>query len=66
MTEVFAGLPEQDILLTEFFLEKFLWRHTEQNFQYDLKPDRPWSFSHLSGAFVVVAETSGEERNYWV
>ncbi len=28
MTEVFAGLPEQDILLTEFFLEKFLWRRT--------------------------------------
>lgn len=24
MTEVFTGLPEQDVLLTEFFLEKFL------------------------------------------
>lgn len=28
MTEVFTGLPEQDILLAEFFLEKFLWKHT--------------------------------------
>lgn len=28
MTEVFTGLPEQDVLLAEFFLEKFLWRHT--------------------------------------
>lgn len=26
MTEVFTGLPEQDVLLTEFFLEKFLQR----------------------------------------
>lgn len=36
MTEVFTGLPEQDILLTEFFLEKFLRRHTAQQFLYDL------------------------------
>lgn len=28
MTEVFAGLPEQDVLLAEFFLEKFLRRQT--------------------------------------
>lgn len=28
MTEVFAGLPEQDVLLAEFLLEKFLRRQT--------------------------------------
>lgn len=37
MTEVFTGLPEQDVLLTEFFLEKFLWRHTVPEFLSDLK-----------------------------
>lgn len=34
MTEVFTGLPEQDILLTEFFLEKLLWRRTAPEFFY--------------------------------
>ncbi len=37
MTEVFTGLPEQDILFTEFFLEKFLQRHTAQQFIYYFK-----------------------------
>lgn len=37
MTEVFTSLPEQDILLTEFFLEEFLWKHTAQKFLYDHK-----------------------------
>lgn len=32
MTEVFAGLPEQDILFTEFFLEEFLWKYTVEEF----------------------------------
>lgn len=57
MTEVFTGLPEQDILLTEFFLEEFLWSHTVQEFLYDLK-------LFLSSATVV--ETSSEKINYWV
>ena len=38
MTEVFAALPEQDILLTEFLLEEFLWRHKQQLYHTCSKP----------------------------
>lgn len=61
MTEVFTGLPEQDVLLTEFFLEKFLWRHTLQEFfLYVLK----LVIAFFPSAGIV--ETSSEEINYWV
>lgn len=60
MTEVFAGLPEQDVLLTEFFLEKFLQGCRLQEFLYGLG----WSgeLSHSSAA----VETSSGETNYQV
>lgn len=57
MTEVFTGLPEQDILLTEFFLQKLLWRHTAPEFFcWNTTGD---FFRFVSG--VVVAESRSEE-----
>lgn len=40
MTEVFAALPEQDILLTEFLFEEFLRRHKPQLYHTCNKPGK--------------------------
>lgn len=59
MTEVFTGLPEQDILLTEFFLEKLLRRHTAPEFFYT---NTTGDFFSVFVSGVVVAESRGEEK----
>lgn len=70
MTEVFAGLPEQDVLLAEFLLEKFLRRQTRvgirpQTGGGSLSPPLPQQQQQLhkkqfqSGAF---ASSVGAER----